>query len=122
MPLLSGFVFYFTGQILLILSPVEGALKYVMLCVSLVFDGFGSGSLTMLSGSLVALNVNPEERARVMAILHMLIMTATSPFGWIGGMLSNHSRNLPFVLNLFLLAVGFCITLIHYRKHTDAHS
>jgi len=116
MPLLTGFTCYFIGQVILILAPVEGPLKYVMLCISLLFDGFGTGSLMMLSTSLLAINVNPEERARVMAILHMLIMAATSPFGWIGGILSNLSRNLPFVLNLFLLVVGFCITLIFYRK------
>jgi MFS family permease len=115
-PLLTGFAFYFIGQIILILAPVEGALKYIMLCISLAFDGFGSGSLMMLSASLMALSVNPEERARVMAILHMLIMAATSPFGWIGGMLSSISRNLPFVLNLFILVIGFGITLIYYRK------
>jgi len=119
MPLLMGFVFYFAGQAILILAPLEGALKYIMLCVSLVFDGFGSGSLMMLSTSLLAINVNPEERARVMAILHMLIMVATSPFGWIGGILSSLSRNFPFVLNLFLLAVGFCITMVFYRGHSD---
>ena len=118
-PLLSGFAFYFAGQAILILTPLDGALKYVMLCVSLIFDGFGSGSLAMLSTSLLALHVNPEERARVMAILHMIIMAATSPFGWIGGMLSSLSRNLPFVLNLFLLAAGFGITLIYYMKHSD---
>jgi MFS family permease len=118
MPLLSGFAFYFAGQAILILAPLDGVLKYVMLCVSLVFDGFGSGSLAMLSTSLLALNVNPEERARVMAILHMIIMAATSPFGWIGGMLSSISRNLPFALNLFLLAAGFGITLIFYRGHS----
>jgi MFS family permease len=118
-PLLTSFAFYFIGQILLILAPVEGVLKYVMLIVSLAFDGFGSAALTMLSASLMALSVNPEERARVMAILHMLIMAATSPFGWIGGMLSNISRNFPFVLNLFILAVGFGITLIYYRKNSN---
>ena len=118
-PLLSGFAFYFAGQAILILAPVEGPLKYVMLCVSLVFDGFGSGSLAMLSTSLLAIHVNPEERARVMAILHMIIMAATSPFGWIGGMLSSLSRNFPFALNLFLLAVGFGITLIYYRKDSN---
>jgi hypothetical protein len=119
MPLLIGFACYFAGQAILILTPLDGALKYVMLCVSLIFDGFGSGSLMMLSTSLLAINVNPEERARVMAIPHMLIMAATSPFGWISGMLSGISRNPPFVLNLFLLAVAFCITLIFYRGHSE---
>jgi MFS family permease len=113
--LVSGFAFYFAGQLLLILTPAEG-LKYVMLCVSLVFDGFGFASLIMLAGSLVALYANAEERARVMAILHMIIMACSSPFGWIGGLLSDVSRILPFVLNLFLMAIGLFVTMVFYHR------
>ena len=117
LPLLTGFVCYFTGQTILILAPVEGSFKYIMLCISLVFDGFGFGTLHMLARSLVALNVNVEERARVMAIVSMTVMAVTSPFGLIGGILSDISRTFPFVLNLCLLAAGFCITFIYYKKN-----
>jgi hypothetical protein len=64
--------------------------------------------------------VNPVERARVQAILNMIVMAVTAPFGFIGGMLSDISRNLPFVLNLCLLALGFCITIIFYLKNPNA--
>jgi hypothetical protein len=70
----------------------------------------------MLSESLVALHVNKAERARVMAIQHMIIMFATSPFGWIGGLLSSVSRSLPFVLTMVLLLAGIVVTLAFYRK------
>jgi len=116
LPLLIGFACYLTGQTLLILTPVESPIKYAVLCVSLVFDAFGSANLMMLARALTALNVNPAERARIMAILNMLNMAVTAPFGWIGGLLSGISRNLPFVLNLALLAAGLCITMIFYRK------
>jgi Na+/H+ antiporter NhaD/arsenite permease-like protein len=46
-------------------------------------------------------------------------MIATAPFGWIGGFLSNISRNLPFVLNMALLAAGAVITYIYYRINAD---
>ena len=114
--LIAGFACYFIGQTLLVLTPVEGSLKYIVLCVSLVFDGFGLGSLSMLASSLVALHVNAEERARVIAIQQMLIMAVTSPFGWIAGILSGISRNLPFVLNLFLLALGLFATIKYYNN------
>jgi hypothetical protein len=116
LPLLMGFLCYFIGQTILVLTPVDGSIKYVMLFISLVFDGFGLGSLLMLSRSLVALNVNREERARVQAILHMIVMAVTSPFGWIAGILSGFSRNFPFVLNLCLLALGIVLTLVYYRQ------
>jgi len=118
-PLFLGFLAFFIGQCLLIMIPVDGMLKYPLLCVSLVFDGFGLGILAMLSESLISLHVNPEERARIMSIRYMIIMMATAPFGWIGGMLSDISRNLPFVLNLVFLVIGMILTLAYYRKEND---
>jgi MFS family permease len=115
-PLLLGFAGYMLGQILLVLTPGGGVLRYPLLCVSLLFDGFGGGILAMLAESLVALHVNAPERARVMAIQHMIIMFVTSPFGWIGGKLSGLSRSLPFVLTAGLLGAGIIITLAYYAK------
>jgi len=114
LPLLLSFIFYFLGQTILIIIPPVSSVKYIMLFISLVFDGFGLGSLMMLARSLIALNVDPAERARILAIIHVIIMAVTSPFGWIAGMLSGISRNLPFVLNLCLLATGFIVTLVYY--------
>jgi MFS family permease len=122
-PLLIGFAAYIVGQTILIAIPAGGATPgglglttYAILCLSLIFDGFGNGSLMMLAESVVALYVNKAERARVMAIQHMIIMLATAPFGWIGGLLSGISRTLPFTLNLALLAIGIIATLRFYRK------
>jgi MFS family permease len=121
-PLLLGFAAYMIGQTLLVSTPSGGAGKYIFLCVSLCFDGFGFGILTMLAESLVALHVDAAERARVMAIQHMIIMFATSPFGWIGGILSGISRVLPFILNICLLGTGVLVTLGYYAKNRDPQS
>ena len=118
-PLLLGFAAYLIGQSLLITVPGDGMMKYPLLCLSLVFDSFGLAMISMLSESLIALHVNPGERARIMAIRFMFMMIAVAPFGWIGGALSDMSRNLPFVLNIFILAIGIVITFFYYHKHTD---
>lgn len=115
-PLLFGFASYIVGQVILVCTPAEGVVRYAILCVSLVFDGFGLGTLAMLAESLVALHVDRAERARVMAIQHMIIMIATTPFGWIGGILSGINRAFPFVLNIALLAAGIVVTLAYYRR------
>jgi MFS family permease len=115
-PLLAGFGVYMAGQSVLILTPVDGSIRFAVLCVSLLFDGFGAGILAMLAESLVALHVDAAERARVLAILQMTIMFVSAPFGWIAGGLSGISRNLPFALNLVLLAAGIAITVFYYRK------
>jgi len=119
MPLVFAFSSYLIGQSLLIMIPVEGAVKYPLILLSLVFDGFAVGALAMLGESLINIHVNPNERARILAIRFMFIMLATAPFGWIGGILSEMSRNLPFVMNLVILVFGIVITLIYYRKSND---
>jgi len=119
LPLIFAFASYFIGQSLLIMIPAEGLIKYPLLFLSLVFDGFAIGALAMLGESLINLHLNPNERARILAIRFMFIMLATAPFGWIGGMLSEVSRNLPFILNLSILVTGIVITLIYYRKEND---
>ncbi|MDR1030807.1 MAG: MFS transporter [Treponema sp.] len=121
-PLLLGFAAYLIGQAMLVLTPSAGLLTYGMLGVSLVFDGFGAGILAMLAESLVALHVDVAERARVMAIQHMIIMGLTAPFGLIGGILSGISRDLPFVLTSGLLLTGFLVTLWYYCKNSDVRS
>ena len=118
-PLIISFLSLFIGQLLLILIPVEGMLKYPLILVSLVFDGFGVGALAMLCESLIAMHINQNERARIMAIRFMIILLAVAPFGWIGGMLSDISRDLPFVLNMAVLTVGIVITIVYYRKEND---
>jgi MFS family permease len=120
-PLLTGFACYLAGQSILILAPVEGPVKYVMLCASLILDGFAASYLFMLAKSLVALHIHREERARVQALMNLIIMGATAPFGWIGGVLSGLSRSLPFVLNLCLLITGICVTLIFYMKNPQVN-
>ncbi|MCL2804865.1 MAG: MFS transporter [Treponema sp.] len=118
-PLILATVSSFIGQLMLILIPAEGMIKYPLLCVSLVFDGFGLGAFMMLNESIIALHVDPNERARIMALRFMLMMIVAAPFGWISGMLSDISRNLPFVLNMGILLVSLIITLIYYRKEND---
>ena len=117
-PLLLGFLSYFAGQLILILIPSEGMSRYVLICLSLVFDGLGSGILVMLSEAMVAIHAEGVERARILAINQMIIMAVCAPFGWIGGLLSDISRNLPFALNLTLIAAGVTVTLIHFRAKT----
>ncbi|MCL2093152.1 MAG: MFS transporter [Treponema sp.] len=115
-PLLLGIACCILGQSLLILTPLEDPLRYLVLGISLTFDSLGSSFMFMLALSFMALNVNPNERARVQAILYMVTMAATAPFGIIGGLLSSVSRNLPFVLNIVLLIIGFAVTCVYYRK------
>ena len=62
--------------------------------------------------SMVILTVDPQERARIQALMYVVVISLTSPFGWIAGRLSEVNRTLPFVLNIFLFATGAMLVLV----------
>ena len=71
----------------------------------------------MLRESLVAIYVDPEDRSNIMALLQTIVMLVSVPFGYIGGILSDISRVLPFVLCAVLGLVGIGATIGFYRKN-----
>jgi DHA1 family tetracycline resistance protein-like MFS transporter len=68
-----------------------------------------------LLDKLIVLTVDAKERARIMALLYVLVIVVTSPFGWIGGHLSEINRSLPFILNIALYGVGSLLTYFEGR-------
>ena len=59
--------------------------------------------------------VDPQERARIMAVLYVIVVAFTSPFGWIAGILSGMDRRFPFILNIFLLIMGILLVIFEGR-------
>jgi len=55
---------------------------------------------------MTVLTISARERARIQSILYVGIILLTSPFGWIAGTLSEINKDLPFVLNMILFAMG----------------
>jgi hypothetical protein len=43
------------------------------------------------------------------------VIVCTTPFGWIAGTLSEMNRNLPYILNLGLFAIGIMLTFFASR-------
>jgi len=116
-PLLFGFATYFTGQLILLLIPSAGIMRFTILFTTLIFDSLGAGIIVMLSESMIAIHADDAERARVLAIFQMTVMAICAPFGWIAGTLSEKSRNLPFILNLVLISAGAVTTYIYYKMN-----
>lgn len=115
-PLYGGFVSAIVGCILLIAIPTAGAWGYAMLFASLLFEALGGAVLGTLRESLVAIHVDPEHRSNIMALLQTVVMLVSVPFGYIGGLLSDISKVLPFVLSIALLLLGMLATGIFFRS------
>ena len=117
-PLFGGFLSTIVSCILLISISNTGAWGYVILSVSLIFEALGFAVLATIRESLVAIHVDPDERSGIMALLQTTVMLVSVPFGFIGGLLSDISRILPFVLSIGLLLLGMLATALFYRRST----
>ncbi len=115
-PLYGGFFSAIISCALLITISNTGVWGYVILSVSILFEALGMAVLSTLRESLVAIHVNPEERSGIMALLQTAVMLVSVPFGYIGGLLSDISRALPFVLSIALLLLGVLATTVFYRN------
>ncbi len=114
-PLIGGFLSSIISCLLLISITNIGAWGYVILSLSLIFEALGVAVLSTLRESLVAIHVDPSERSGIMALLQTTVMLVSVPFGYIGGLLSDVSRILPFVLSIALLLLGILATTLFYR-------
>ena len=103
LPLAIGFLGFVASQLMLIAAPVGG---YLFLIVSVVLEACSFAAVSPLTDQMVALTINPQERARILSILYVGIILLTSPFGWIAGTLSARNKDLPFILNIALFAAG----------------
>jgi MFS family permease len=111
-PMLFGFVGVMLSQVILLNVPVG---SYALLLLATVVEACSLPAITALLDKLMVIIVDPKERARIMAIVYVMMILATSPFGWIAGQLSQLDRNLPFVLSIALYGLGGLLTLLSSR-------
>lgn len=117
--ILLGFIGLIASQAILIATPPGG---YIMLAAATVVEAFSLPLVSTLLDKLVVLVVDPHERARIMGLLFVLVILLTTPFGWIGGQLSEIDRVLPFALLIVLFTAGVALTLIAGRLAGDKSS
>lgn len=111
-PMFFGFVGLLLSQLLLISLPPG---SYGLLLVSTLMEACSLPVASALLDKLVVLVVEPKERARIMAIVYVIVIVFTSPFGWIAGQMSQVNRILPFVLSIALYAIGGLLILLEGR-------
>ncbi len=121
-PLYGGFVSSIVGCILLISIKNADVWGYIILSISLIFEALGVAILNTLRESLVAIYADPEERSGVLALLQTTVMLVSVPFGYIGGLLSDISRILPFVLSIALLLLGILATALFYHRFSEKYA
>ncbi len=104
-PMFFGFVGVLISQAILVTIPVG---SFGLLALATIIEACTLPVATALLDKLVVLVIDPKERARIMAIIYVIMILFTSPFGWIAGQMSQTDRILPFVLNIALYGLGAC--------------
>lgn len=102
--MLGGYVLFILNNLILILCP-EQSPAYLILYT--VVNSFAGACIIPRKDALYARFVDPKERARVNALMYMITIGVTSPFGIFVGWLSSVNRSYPFMLNIIIFAVAF---------------
>ena len=106
LPLWCGLTLYALAVSVLIFALV-GHLAFVILYV---FVWAAGGALvTPRKDALIQLNINPQERARINALIMASTIALSSPFGYFAGWLSSRDRRLPFVFVVVLFLTAMVI-------------
>ena len=108
-PMLVGFAGMLVSQVLLVSAPVEG---YFVLVVSLLLEAGCIAMTGPLIEQMVFHTVDAKERARIQSLIYVAVILLTSPFGYIGGLLSAQNKALPFMLNIVLYGVGILLVAL----------
>lgn len=102
-PMLLGFGGFVISQVMLITIPEK---SYGLLLVSALIDACCVAIVGTQVDRMFVVTVDAEDRARIMSLVYVVVIAVTSPFGWISGLLSGMNKTYPFILNLFLFAIG----------------
>lgn len=117
-PMIFGFAGLILSWLLLIIIPPQ---SYWLLLLSVILEGCSIPVVSTLLDKLVATSVDPQERARVIAILYVVVLIMTTPFGWIAGQASQINRSLPFIINIVLLCIGAGLAFVASRRTGTNH-
>jgi MFS family permease len=112
LPLWTGFGLFLVSQLLLVVMPPQTVL---LLVGSVVLEAVASALVSPMTESLMTLSMESNERARVSAMVYVVLIVVISPFGWIAGQLSAMDRSLPFALNMGLFAIGMLLVWLFGR-------
>jgi hypothetical protein len=114
--MLAGLLTYIAGHVWLLMIPY-GYGAILPLVAFTAMDACAAALFLPRRDSLVILNVDPQERARIMALLLVIMLGVSSPFGYIVGALSEISRRIPFMMSIGLFVLmGVMVAMERGKK------
>ena len=114
MPLMSAFATMVLSNLLLVISPNQ---SFLMIILSTALTAYGTAVSFPFVESMLANSIDDNERAKTMSVLYVVLFGVTAPFGYIGGVLSSISEELPFVMMTVVFVI--CLFLVGVLKRLD---
>lgn len=105
-PMLTGFVIYIGAQLLLVFTRSASVLPLVTYTL---MDALAYALVVPRKDAMVALFVDPKERARITALMVSLMQLFSAPFGALAGTLSGINRRLPFCMSVLFFTVAIIV-------------
>lgn len=105
-PLWIGLALYGVAALLLIFTPANNV-GFVFLYVFV--SAVAAALVNPRKDALLQLNINPQERARLNALIMASTIALSSPFGYLAGWLSSVDRRLPFAFTLVLFVTAMLV-------------
>ncbi len=113
-PMLIGWGLFAISQGLLLLAPYGASIP--LLISSVALEAIAVSMLSPLTDSLLFINADPEERARILGLIYGLMVMAAAAFPAVAGWFSKLSLAAPFWINLIMLLVGAILTVALWRE------
>ena len=114
-PITLGVFFHIVATMILLLAP-ESPNLILLIAVALLI-ALGSAIATPRIDSQAANTISNEERSVANALISIVLLLVSAPFGYIGGILSDIDSRLPFALTFVLLLL--ILLLIAIAKKID---
>lgn len=116
-PVLLGLGLLLGQQVLMMLMPTG---MYWLVVVAVVMEALALSILDPMRGSLQMINIDREERARMLSYFYALCMLSTSPLSWLAGLAAEADRAYPFAMNFVLTVIAVCLILVLWKeRRTD---
>ena len=113
-PMLIGWSLFAASQGLLLLAPYGASIP--LLIASVALEAIAISMLSPLTDSLLFINADPEERARILGMIYGLMVMAAAVFPAVAGKLSVLSLAAPFWINLIMLLIGSLLTIALWQE------
>lgn len=107
-PMEVGFVLFLAAQLLLVFAP-HGRISPLVVVIFL--EAIAHALVMPRKESMLVHNVNPKERARIVALLTSFMMALTAPFAYLTGVLSGINRSYAYILTAVLYCVAFAVVV-----------